>query len=124
MCSTGGNYQHEDWVIECDGPDAFRAGLRSAMHRPPKWTLVDVVDDAAEGVTVFRCDRMTDKHHFIDNITLRVAFDGPRGVRVDAHSRCGNPKHTYDWGQNKRNLKQLAAALQSQLPGLTFKSKK
>lgn len=68
---------------------------------------------AGDSVDMFYGDRRTDSFGFIDNITLRVSYDHPTAGRstVVAVSQCSNPGHTFDWGQNKRNLSQVRSVV-------------
>lgn len=114
LCSAGGNFHDATWAFAADRA-RFQAAARRATSGPPKWTLKG--ESTADGVDTFLCDRRTDRHGFIDNITLTVTYSGGT-AHVVAHSNCSNPNHTYDWGQNKRNLTQLKARLDKELtPG-------
>ncbi len=126
LCSSSGNHHDEAWTFECEHPETFLPGLRQAMDRRPKWTLVSESgggdDNGGNGNSstigrTLRCDRRTDMHGFIDNLALDVRI-ADRVVTIEARSRCGNPKHTFDWGQNKRNLAQLRTAVMTTVPGV------
>jgi hypothetical protein len=67
------------------------------------------VTPLGDDVEVFTGTRTTSTFGFTDNITLRVSYEQPLPghTTVRAASQCGNPDHKFDWGQNRRNLKQV-----------------
>ena len=143
-CRSSQATRHDtEWVHANVTKDRLSGAIQRAMSRPPKWEFVQVCgrcgavpcpppfipisllrrvfsaqyDPSDETFDVFRCDRRTNTFGFTDNITLRVTYDAPAKhvATVVAESHCSNPEHSFDWGQNMRNLKQVRARVQQSL---------
>ena len=104
------------------GPDASDSRLRSiTLSRPPaqavpwaadviarlpRWTVVAVDPDAG----AIHATHATRLWGFVDDVQVRVEPEGS-GSRVVGHSQSRVGKG--DFGQNARNLRELAEALRS-----------
>ena len=83
-------------------PDEAVVRIVEVIGRLPRWAVV-----AVEGRTI-RASRRTRLCGFVDDVTLRLD-ETPTGsfVHARSHSRVGKG----DLGQNRRNLRQLFAAV-------------
>jgi uncharacterized protein (DUF1499 family) len=90
-------------------PSEVLARLEAAVRTLPRWRVETV--DLAEGL--LRATRRTRLWRFIDDITVRLEAT-PTGTRVHARSQSRVGKG--DFGQNRRNLRELFRAVQASGP--------
>ncbi len=90
-------------------PEQIVEALRRTIEELPRWTL----ESAGKGG--LRAIRRSRLFHFKDDVTIRIESqeEGSR-VEFDSVSRVGKS----DLGQNRRNLKDLIAALDKSYPNI------
>ncbi len=83
--------------------DALDA-VRAAVDHLPRWRVASTDPD----LLLLRATRRTRLFRFVDDVTVRIERDGG-GSRV--HARSQSRVGRGDFGQNRRNLLELFAAL-------------
>jgi uncharacterized protein (DUF1499 family) len=88
-------------------PGEALAYVRAAIERLPRWSVESVDPD----LLTLRATRRTRLFRFVDDITVRLDPSGNGGTLVHARSQSRVGKG--DFGQNRRNLLELFAALEA-----------
>lgn len=86
-------------------PADAMARLRTAIESLPRWRVEAV--ETAEGV--LRATRRTRLWRFVDEVTIRLE---PIATGTRVHARSQSRVGKGDFGQNRRNLRELFRALQ------------
>jgi uncharacterized protein (DUF1499 family) len=92
------------WLVEASAGDVLRA-LGVILEGDPDWRIKDLSPDACEA----RLVHYTKWIRFADDVVLKVEPASGGRVRVTARSR--SRIGIEDFGQNKRNLKDLMQRL-------------
>jgi uncharacterized protein (DUF1499 family) len=91
-------------------PEAVAAAARKALGRMPRWSLTG--SGQGVGGHALQAVRETRVFRFKDDVTIQIDRKGARTeVSVRSRSRVGQ----WDFGQNARNIRELLAALDTEL---------
>jgi uncharacterized protein (DUF1499 family) len=91
-------------------PPRVGEAVRESVSQMPRWTVVGSGEGPAG--TVVSAVHKTPVFGFEDDVTVRITREGGKTVvRVQSRSRVG----AWDFGQNARNIRELLAALDSEL---------